>query len=109
MSTARTTLIEILQGVEGIDVDAAAKEKFQQLVGAIATAHGYGWIERAARISFARRLLHLRVSRPAVRDRLIALYGISRPQAYRIISHALQLSHEHAEDETHQRFNGGID
>lgn len=94
MSTARTALAEILEGVELIDVDDKAKEKFRQLVGAIATAHGHDWIERAGRISFARRLLQMRVSRPEVRDRLIALYGVSRPQAYRIISHALELSQE---------------
>ena len=93
-SGARAALLEILEGVEAIDVDATAKQKFRQLVGAIATTHGYDWIERANRIAFARGLLRTRVSRPEVRDRLIVLYGISRPQAYRIISHALQLSHE---------------
>ncbi|KQV50057.1 hypothetical protein [Massilia sp. Root335] len=94
MSTTRAALVEILEGVEAIDVDEGAKDKFRQLVGAVANTHGYDWIERASRIDFARGLLRMRVSRPEVRDRLIALYGISRPQAYRIISHALQLSHE---------------
>lgn len=94
MTSTRMALIEILEGVEAIDADAAAKQQFRQLVGAIASAHGYDWIERANRIAFARGLLRTRVSRPEVRDRLIMLYGISRPQAYRIISHALQLSHE---------------
>jgi len=94
MSTARAALLEILEGVEAIDVDVVAKAKFRQLVGAVANTHGYGWIERANRIDFARGLLRMHVPRPDVRDRLVALYGISRPQAYRIISHALQLSHE---------------
>jgi len=92
MSSARAALLEILEGVEAIDVDAAAKEKFRQLVGVVANTHGYDWIERAGRITFASRLLRMRVSRPETRDRLMAFYGISRAQAYRIIDHAL--SHE---------------
>ena len=94
MSSIRAALSEILEGVEAIDVDAAAKQKFRHLVGAIAATHGYDWLERANRIAFARALLRARTARPQVRDRLIALYGISRPQAYRIISHALQQSLE---------------
>lgn len=81
---------EIMEGVDAIDVDSAAKQKFRQLVSAIGAAHGFEWMERANRIAFARDLLRMRVARPLIRDRLIALYAISRPQAYRIISHALQ-------------------
>lgn len=81
---------EIMEGIEGIDVDPAAKQKFLQLVGAIGTAHGFSWIERANRVAFAKNLMRLRVSRPEVRDRLMALYCISQPSAYRVISHAMQ-------------------
>jgi len=94
MSTARAALVEILEGLEAIDVDASAKEKFRQLVGAVANTHGYAWVERAGRISFASRLLRMHVGRAEIRERLIGLYGVSRSQAYRIISHALELSHE---------------
>jgi hypothetical protein len=85
---------EIMEGVNAMDVDPAAKQKFLQLVGAIGSAHGFDWIERANRIALARDLLRLRVARPLVRDRLMTLFDISQPQAYRIISHALQLSHD---------------
>lgn len=93
MSGSSTAVLEIMQAIDSIDVDLAAKQKFRQMVGAIAATHGFEWIERANRIAFARDLLQMRVTRPIIRDRLIDLYGISRPQAYRIISHALQLSH----------------
>lgn len=93
-SRQATAIQEIMEGVDAIDVEPAAKLKFRQLVGAISAAHGFEWMERANRIAFARDLLRVRVARPVIRDRLIALYAISRPQAYRIISHALQLSHE---------------
>jgi hypothetical protein len=92
MSSARAALLEILEGVEAIDVDGAAKDKFRQLVGTVANTHGYDWIGRAGRVTFASRLLRMHVARPEIRDRLMAFYGISRAQAYRIIDYAL--SHE---------------
>jgi len=92
MNSARNALIEILEGVDAIDVDASAKEKFRNLVGTVATTHGYDWIERANRIVYAKRLLAAGTKRPEVRDRLMALYEVSRPQAYRIISNALTVS-----------------
>lgn len=93
MTSARGTVLEIMQAIDVLDVDRAAKQKFRDLVGAIASTHGFDWMERANREAFARQLLGMRVPRPVVRDRLIDLYGISRPQAYRIISYALQSAH----------------
>lgn len=93
MTSARAAVLEILQAIDAIDVDQVAKQKFRQVVNAIATTHGFDWMERANRVAFARQLLGMRVPRPVVRDRLIALYGISRPQAYRVISYALQPAH----------------
>lgn len=93
MTSARTAVLEILQAIDAIDVDHAAKQKFRQVVSAIATTHGFDWMERANRITFARQLLGMRVPRWLVRDRLMDLYGISRPQAYRVISYALQPDH----------------
>jgi hypothetical protein len=90
MTSASMAVLEIMESIEAVDVDQAAKQKFRQMVGAIAANHGFEWMERANRITFARDLLRARVARPVVRDRLISLYGISRPQAYRVISHALQ-------------------
>lgn len=83
-------LQEIMEGVKAIDIDSTAKQKFLQLVGAIAETHGFGWIERANRVAFARDLLRSRVPRPEIRTRLMELYGISQPQAYRVITYALQ-------------------
>lgn len=90
MTSARSAVLEIMHAIDAVDVDQAAKQKFRQMVGAIAATHGFDWMERANRIAFAKDLLQMRVARPVVRDRLIALYGISWPQAYRIISHAMQ-------------------
>lgn len=83
---------EILAAVDRIDADPVAKGKFRDLVRQVGGAHGLQWIEREDRVSFVVELLALRVSRPTIRDRLIALYGVSNSQAYRIISSALKLS-----------------
>jgi uncharacterized protein (DUF924 family) len=93
MASARTAVLEILHAIEALDVDRGAKQKFRDAVNVIASTYGFDWMERANRITFARQLLGMRVPRPLVRDRLIALYGISRPQAYRVISYALQPDH----------------
>lgn len=90
MTRSTIAIHEILEGLETLTVDVDAKHKFRQLVVAIAVAHGYAFVESAARVAFARDLLRARVARPLVRNRLMVLYEISRPQAYRIISHALQ-------------------
>lgn len=109
MTGVRAAMLEILEGVEAIDVDAGAKAVFRQLVSAIGAAHGYAGVEKAGRVAFARDLLALRVSRPTIRDRLIAHYSVSRPQAYRIISTALQLSHNRIKIETNSGSNGVTD
>lgn len=90
MTRPMTAIQEIMEGVDNIDVDQVAKQKFRQLVSAIGAAHGYEWMERANRVAFAKNLLRMRVRRPEVRDRLMELYGISQPSAYRVITHALQ-------------------
>lgn len=80
---------EIIEGVDGLDADEEAKQQFIQLVSRISGAHGAQAAALAARISFTRRLLALKVSRATVRERLMALYGVSRRQAYRDIDSAL--------------------
>lgn len=82
---------ELLRGLDRLEVDEAAKRQFSQLVEAIAAAHGLRSIERAARVDFARRLHELRTSRATIRDRLIARYGVSTRQAYRIINQGMKL------------------
>ena len=93
-------LIEIMEGIDRLDADQSAKRKFSDLVRAVGAAHGCAQIERAERIAFARQLLAQGVSRPTIRDRLAAIFGVSRPHAYRIINAALQLSHKAPSDET---------
>lgn len=100
MTAAHRAVLEILEGVEAIDVDARAKAAFRQLVAAIGATHGIGGIEKAARIAFAKELLALQVSRATIRDRLIAHFDVSRPQAYRIIDAALQVSQKPVNFET---------
>jgi hypothetical protein len=84
---------EIIEGVEAMDLDPAARQQFRQLVRSIGAAHGFAWVEREERTVFARELLAKRVSRATVRDRLMAHFSISKTQAYRVIEQALQLSH----------------
>jgi hypothetical protein len=96
---------EIIDGVDALDLDAAAKQQFRQLVCAIGAAHGFAWVKRDERTAFARELLARKVSRATVRDRLMAHFSISKTQAYRVIEQALQLSHFSANFGTTSGFN----
>jgi hypothetical protein len=93
-------LIEIIEGIDRLEADQSAKREFGALVRAIGAAHGCSGIERLDRTAFARQLLNAGISRPTIRDRLIAMFGVSRPHAYRIISAALQLSRKTPGDDT---------
>lgn len=81
--------MEIIGRLEGLDVDDGARQAFRNLLLEVGTDHGISGLERWQQVAFTRRLLALRVSRPTIRDRLMALYGISRRQAYRLIDEAL--------------------
>lgn len=85
-----TALLEILAGIDGLDADDSIKRQIRQLVAAVGISHGVKRLQHDERVAFARRLLDLRVSRPTIRDRLIARYSISTRQAYRVIDEALQ-------------------
>lgn len=97
--TGRAAILEIIEGVEALTVDPAAKREFRRLVRSVGAAHGLSVLERVDRVAFAADLLASRVSRPTIRDRLIAVFDVSRTHAYRIIVDALQLSQK-------QRING---
>ncbi|MBK4739211.1 hypothetical protein [Noviherbaspirillum pedocola] len=101
-------ILEILEGLNTMDVDQSAKHQFQQLVRAVASSHGVSWVERQDRTAFARDLLANRVSRPTVRERLIARFGVSRTHAYRIIDEALQLSQNDPDFGTTCGCNGDV-
>ncbi|NVD74531.1 hypothetical protein HUX88_29025 [Duganella sp. BJB1802] len=92
MISSRSLLLEILAATQALDADPAAKKRFCEAVRQVGIANGVSCLEREARVLFAGQLLAQRVSRATVRDRLIALYGISRCQAYRIIGGALTVS-----------------
>lgn len=84
-------ILEIIDQLEGLDVDDRARLIFKRLVLEVGAAHGIGGVARGEQVAFARRLLDMRVSRATIRDRLIALYGVSRRQAYLLIGEALRL------------------
>lgn len=84
-----TALHEILAGLERLDADKQAKLQFKRLVMVIGATYGMNGIAHAERVDFARDLLGKRVSRATIRDRLIALFNISRSQAYVVINDAL--------------------
>lgn len=84
--------LEIIDRLEGLDVDDGARRAFRRLLVEIGTRHGISGLEREEQLAFIRRLIALRVSRSTIRARLMALYGISRSQAYRLIGEVLQLS-----------------
>lgn len=98
--SSRSLLLEILAATEALDADPSAKKRFGDVVRQIAAANGLSSAKRSARVDFAGRLLAQKVSRATIRNRLMALYGVSRCQAYRIISTALNLSQNGPENET---------
>jgi hypothetical protein len=83
--------LEIIDRLESLNVDDGARQTFHRLLLEIGTRHGISGLAHYEQMIFVRKLLGLRVSRPTIRDRLMALYGISRRQAYRLIGQALQL------------------
>jgi hypothetical protein len=83
-------LVEIMGRLDALDVDEAARRAFRGLVLEIGARHGIQSIQHSEQIAFIRRLLALQVSRPTIRDRTIALYDVSRRQAYRLIHEALK-------------------
>lgn len=83
--------LEVIDRLGGLNVDDGARETFRRLLLEIGTRHGISGLERDEQLAYVRRLLALRVSRPTIRDRLMALYSMSRSQAYRLIGEALQL------------------
>lgn len=84
-------ILDILDQINDLDVEDGARCIFKRLVLEVSAAHGINGVDRGEQIAFARRLLDMRVSRPTIRDRLIALYSVSRRQAYRLIEDALKL------------------
>jgi hypothetical protein len=99
---------ELMEGLDRLSADEDAKRQFRRLVSAIAAQHGLREIERTDRVDFARRLHDLRTSRPTIRDRLIAKYGISKRQAYRVIHESLQLCQKQGWGGTVQRENQAL-
>lgn len=84
-----SALHEILAGLERLDADEQAKQKFKRLVMLIGASYGVSSVAHAERVEYARELLKKRVSRTTIRDRLIARFKISRSQAYVVINDAL--------------------
>lgn len=85
------TIIAIVDRIEGLDVDDEAKRLFRRLVLDVGAVHGIRRVSRFEQVEYARRLLDLRVSRATIRDRIVALFSVSRRQSYRLISDALKL------------------
>lgn len=82
-------LLDVLAGIDSLNVDEAARRQLRELVNVVGRKHGMKVIEQRGRVEFARRLLDARVSRPTIRLRLIAAHGISASTADRIIVKAL--------------------
>ena len=98
-------LIDLVRRLDGLDIDEGSRQAFRGLVLTVGAQHGIKGIERIEQLNFVRRLLVLRVSRPTIRDRLTALYPISRRQAYRLIDDALQLCQKRPEIGTNHNDN----
>lgn len=86
-----SALLEILAGIDRMDADDTIKRQVKQIVSSVGFAHGVKNVQHDERVNFARQLLAQRVSRPTIRDRLMARYCISKRQSYRIIDDALNI------------------
>ena len=86
-----TPFTDIMARLDALAVDDEARRAFRRLVLEVGAQHGISGLERDEQLAYIRRLLSLRVSRPTIRDRLMALYSVSRRQAYRLIDEAMQL------------------
>jgi hypothetical protein len=84
-------LKELMAKVDECAADPAAKAEFKRLIQNVGAAHNVKALELDARVLFARKLLDMKVPRAAIRDRLMASYGIKESQAYRDIDSALQV------------------
>jgi hypothetical protein len=87
--TAPRAILEIMSRLEGLAIDETARQVVRSLVVEVGTQYGVRGIGRDEQLAYIRRLLALRVSRSTIRDRLMALYDVSRSQAYRLIDEAL--------------------
>lgn len=105
LAAAKQAIRRILDQIDGLDTDEAARRKFKRLVSETCLAHGINGIDRCERVYFTRRLLDAKVSRTTIRDRLMSKFDVSRSQAYRIIGLALQLSRKSDEFGTRKDFN----
>lgn len=101
----RAVVKEIMEAVDALDADETAKAQFRKAVRRVCIDHGFEWVARDDRLTLAQNLLLRRVSRATIRDRLMALYSISRCQAYRTIAAALKLSQKQRSNATGLGFN----
>jgi hypothetical protein len=84
---------QIIAGIESLEADPAALQKFRALVCNVAAQHGCKSLERGERVAYALKLHNASVSRTTIAERLQARYCISRRQSYRDVQAALQLCH----------------
>ena len=84
-------LNEIIEAAALLDAEPAVVRQFQRMVRRIGAHHSVVGMAHAEQLDFAVRLLSAGVSRPTVRERLMAINGISRSQAYIVINEALHI------------------
>jgi hypothetical protein len=103
--TGPRALLEIMSRLEGLAIDDTARQVVRNLVVEVGTQYGVRGIGHDDQLAYIQRLLALRVSRSTIRDRLMALYGVSRRHAYRLIDEALQLCRERPNHGTRSKDN----
>lgn len=82
-------LQDILAAIDSLDAPSSAREQFRLLVVKTGAAHGIADMARAERVEYARRLIRAGVSRATIRDRLMAVFEVSRSQAYAVMQISL--------------------
>lgn len=86
-------LRELLEELQAVLPGEEAKEIARRAALRVAARNGVACFEWDEQVAFAQHLLRVvREPRPIIRDRLMAKFGISRTQAYRVITDGLELS-----------------
>lgn len=90
----KSTWLQLMDGLEGIEASEEVRRQFEQLIRSTAAMDGLTDLDGGPilRARFARRLLDVREPRTVICQRLMTKYGIGRSQAYEAISQALKLS-----------------
>lgn len=96
MSKSETTvaIIDLCHRIDLLQLDYRVTEQLKRLLRVVWNEHGFAGFDKVDQLEFASDLLNAKKPRREVRDRLISAHDVSRTEAYRVITKAIELSQE---------------